>query len=143
MNWRFPIIQNLTSAHTATSPSNHRPLPSPGRAPASHTLVNPKPSTGSLYQIEPFTYRTRYAGPSPRSFSALAFELSSKTLLLYSGLKVSVPFNKLSSNCFADLIALHSFAIACRTSSRAAQSGSKCCSGGRRVCRRFTLLIKV
>ena len=54
------------------------------------------------------------------SFSALAFKPSSKTLLLYSGLKVSVPFNKLSSNCFADIIALRSFGIACRTSSRAA-----------------------
>ena len=41
LNWRFPaVIQNLTSAHTATSPSSHRPLHSPGRAPASHTLVN-------------------------------------------------------------------------------------------------------
>jgi hypothetical protein len=44
-----------------------------------------------------------YAGPSPRSFSALAFEPSSNTLLLYSGLKFSVPSNKLSSNCFTDL----------------------------------------
>ena len=31
-----------------------------------------------------------YAGPSPRSFSALAFEPSSKTLLLYSGLKPKI-----------------------------------------------------
>ena len=41
LNWCFPaIIQNLTSAHTATSPCSHRQIPSPGRAPASHTLVN-------------------------------------------------------------------------------------------------------
>ena len=64
-----------------------------------------------------------YAGPSPRSFSALAFEPSSNTLLLYSGLKFSVPSNKLSSNALptcGDLIALHSFGIVYRASIRAA-----------------------
>jgi hypothetical protein len=68
-----------------------------------------------------------YSGPSPRSFSALACEPSSNTLLLYSGLRFSVPFNKLSSNCFTDL---WRFDLSSRVWHRVAGDHPRCVKAG-------------